>query len=108
MEYRRATSFRFVTVVEGGDSLTDFTAGSDKIQVVSANFGGLASGTLTADRFKLTGTALTNANPVFIYNGSTGALSFDSNGNGVGGVSLVATLTGPKALTAGDIQVVAA
>jgi Ca2+-binding RTX toxin-like protein len=103
-----ADAFKFVTVGDGGDNLTDFAVGSDEIQVVSANFEGLTAGTLTADRFKLFGQALTSANPVFIYNGSTGALSFDSNGNGVGGLSLLATLTRPKALTAGDIQVVAA
>ena len=46
--------------------------------------------------------------PVFLYNAATGALSFDSNGNGAGGVSQAATLTAPKNLLFSDIQVAAA
>lgn len=46
-----ADVFRFVTTAQGGDTLTDFTSGSDKIQVVSANFGALPVGTLASTRF---------------------------------------------------------
>jgi Ca2+-binding RTX toxin-like protein len=101
-------AFRFTAIEDGVDDLTDFTSGSDKIRVVSTNFGNLPIGALAANRFKAEGTTLTNANPVFLYNAATGALSFDSNGNGAGGVSQIASLTGPKTLLASDIQVVAA
>jgi Ca2+-binding RTX toxin-like protein len=51
---------------------------------------------------------LSNATSVFLYNPATGGLSFDSNGNGAGGVNQIATLSGPKTLFSFDIQVVAA
>jgi Ca2+-binding RTX toxin-like protein len=102
-----ADRFKFVKRSEGTDRLTDFASGEDKIQVVSANFG-LAEGTLPASRFVRAGTALTSTAAVFLYNATTGALAFDSNGNRAGGVSQIAILTGPKTLVASDIHVVAA
>lgn len=103
-----ADVIKFVTVTQGVDVITDFASGSDKIQVVSANFGGLPAGALAASRFKAAGVALTSASAVFIYNSTTGALSFDGDGNGRGVSVHLATLMGPKKLVAGDIQVVAA
>ncbi|WP_367268191.1 calcium-binding protein, partial [uncultured Lamprocystis sp.] len=103
-----ADVFKFVTAGQGVDRLTDFTSVTDKIQVVSANFGNLAVGTLATSRFLAAGSALLNANAVFLYSATTGSLAFDSNGNGAGGVSQIASLTGPKTLLAADIQVVAA
>jgi serralysin len=105
-----ADVFRFVTTAQGGDTLTDFASGTDKIQVVSANFGALPVGTLAASRF-VSGSApaALDANAVFLYNATTGVLSFDSNGTGAGGTTVVATLaSGFRTLTAGDLQVVAA
>lgn len=103
-----ADKFKFVTTGEGVDRITDFLTGKDKILVVSANFGGLPVGPLDPSRLVAAGTILTTADPLFLYNAGTGALSFDSNGSGAGGVTRFATLTGPKALAASDIQVVAA
>ena len=105
-----ADVFRFVTTTHGGDTLTDFTTGSDKIQVVSTNFGGLPVGTLASSRF-VSGAAPTalDANAVFLYNPTTGVLTFDSNGTGAGGTTVLTTLnSGFRTLVAGDIQVVAA
>jgi F420-dependent methylenetetrahydromethanopterin dehydrogenase len=105
-----ADVFRFVTTTQGGDTLTDFTSGSDRIQVVSSNFGALPVGTLASSRFVSSGapTAL-DANAVFLYNSTTGVLTFDSNGTGAGGTTVVATLaSGFRTLVAGDIQVAAA
>ena len=105
-----ADVFRFVTTAQGGDTLTDFTSGSDKIQVVSANFGALPVGTLASTRF-VSGSApvALDANAVFLYNATTGVLTFDSNGSGAGGTAVVATLaSGFRTLVAGDLQVVAA
>jgi Ca2+-binding RTX toxin-like protein len=103
-----ADSFRFVSTSHGTDSITDFQSGTDKIQVISPNFGNIPVGTLTSDRFVAAGTALTNGNAVFIYNGSTGGLTFDSDGNGTAAAVQIATLTGSKTLLFSDIQVVAA
>jgi Ca2+-binding RTX toxin-like protein len=91
--------FRFVTRTEGPDRITDFVSGTDRIQVVGPNFGG-------APRF--TTAPPTTASATFVYNRTTGVLTFDSNGNGVGGVSTIATLTNKPALVVGDMQVVAA
>ena len=105
-----ADVFRFVTTGQGGDTVTDFTSGSDRIQVVSANFGLLPTGTLAAARFVSGGTPVApDANAVFLYDPTSGVLTFDSNGTGAGGATVVATLaTGFRTLVAGDIQVVAA
>ena len=105
-----ADVFRFVTTGQGGDTVTDFTSGSDRIQVVSANFGLLPTGTLAAARFVSGGTPVApDANAVFLYDPTSGVLTFDSNGTGTGGATVVATLaSGFRTLVAGDIQVVAA
>jgi Ca2+-binding RTX toxin-like protein len=102
-----ADRFKFVTRGEGADSITDFASGTDKIQVVSANFGGVPVGTLLAGNFRLAGNTLPVA-PVFVYDGAAGTLSFDADGSGAGAAVLLATLTGPKTLVRADIQVVAA
>ena len=101
-----ADRFRFVSPAQGLDSLTDFVSGSDKIQVVSPNFGNLPT-LLTPSRLVAAGAPLLNGDAVFIYNGVTGALSFDVDGNGVGAAVQFAALTGPKTLVVGDFQVVA-
>ena len=103
-----ADRFRFVTVAEGADTITDFTSGTDHIQVVSANFAGLPVGRLAAARFLDSGNGPTTADAVFMYDPASGALTFDLDGNGAGAAVLIATLAGPKALVANDLQVVAA
>ena len=100
--------FRFVTVGEGHDTLTDFESGLDRIEVVSANFGGLPAGPLAADRLVTAGTPLASGAAVFLYDPASGLLAFDADGNGAGAAAPIATLSGPKTLVAGDIHVVAA
>ena len=68
---------------------------------------GLYRHMLTADNFRFAGEALPAAT-VFIFDGTTGTLSFDADGSGAGAAVQIATLTGPKTLVASDIQVVAA
>ncbi|WP_295585388.1 FG-GAP-like repeat-containing protein [uncultured Lamprocystis sp.] len=103
-----ADRFKFLSPGEGGDHLTDFQSGVDRLQVVSPNFAGLPLGRLAAARLVAAGTPLANANAVFLYNATSGSLSFDADGNGAGAAVALATLTGPKTLVAGDIQMVAA
>jgi Ca2+-binding RTX toxin-like protein len=103
-----ADTFKFVTPSQGPEDITDFTSGADEIQVVSMSFGSLTIGTLAYSSLKAAGADLTSVNPVFLYDAATGALSFDNNGKGAGGVSQIASLTGPKTLLASDIQVVVA
>ncbi len=102
-----ADVFRFVTTAEGADLLSDFTSGSDKIQVVAANFGLTAGAAVTL----LSGAstpAASGATAQFLYNSSSGALYFDRDGAGATyAASQIATLGTSKTLVGGDIQVVA-
>nr|VFK41892.1 MAG: Hemolysin-type calcium-binding repeat-containing protein [Candidatus Kentron sp. SD]VFK47851.1 MAG: Hemolysin-type calcium-binding repeat-containing protein [Candidatus Kentron sp. SD] len=90
------------------DTITDFTSGTDKIQVVSPNFGNLSVGSLALDRFLSTGATLTDANPVFLYDNGTGSLRFDRDGHGNAAPVQIASLTGNRNLNYSDIQIVAA
>nr|VFJ92798.1 MAG: Hemolysin-type calcium-binding repeat-containing protein [Candidatus Kentron sp. LFY] len=100
--------FRFVTANEGIDTITDFTSGTDKIEVVSPNFGNLSVGTLDLDRFLSTDATQTNANSVFLYDNGTGLLRFDRDGYGNAAPVQIASLIGNRNLNYSDIQIVAA
>jgi Ca2+-binding RTX toxin-like protein len=99
--------FRYYWPNDGGDTISDFRRGTDKIQVVSSNFAALPVGTLSSARL-LAGNAPTaqNSNAVFLYDTSTGTLTFDSNGSGLFGSTTLAVLTGSPTLLASDIQIV--
>jgi hypothetical protein len=103
-----ADVFFFASTAQGGDTITDFASGTDRIEVYSANFANLAVGTLAASRF-VSGAApvALDGNAVFLYNSSNGQLSFDSNGSAAGGTTLIALLSGGASLNAGDIRIVA-
>ncbi|MCT0230357.1 hypothetical protein KQ306_05705 [Synechococcus sp. CS-1324] len=98
--------FKYFASNQGLDLITDFTAASEQIQVVSAGFGALPLGTLAAANFRLAAQPLP-ASAVFVYDGATGILSFDADGSGLGGAVSFAQLTGLPALTATNIQIMA-
>ena len=52
------------------------------------------------------GTAAGDADDRIIYNSATGALSYDSNGNAVGGVTQIAQLDAGTVLTVSDFAVI--
>ena len=80
-----ADLFRYLSASAGQDSITDFTAGVDKIQVVASGFGNLPAGALQANNFVSSATpAATQAAPQFLYNTTTGMLAFDADGTGGG------------------------
>jgi Ca2+-binding RTX toxin-like protein len=66
---------------------------------------GLAAGTLNADAFHI-GPAAADAEDRIIYNSTSGALSFDSNGSATGGATKFAQLTAGLLLTNADFLVV--
>jgi Ca2+-binding RTX toxin-like protein len=103
-----ADTFFFASIAQGGDTITDFVSGTDRIEVYSTNFASLAVGTLVSSRF-VSGVApvALDGNAVFLYNSSNGQLSFDSNGTAAGGTTLLALLSGAVSLNAGDIRIVA-
>jgi len=80
--------------------------GGDKLVLENAQFTGLAPGALAAGAFE-TGTAASDAGDRIIYNPTTGALMFDSDGTGAAAAILFATLDNhPVGLSAGDFLVI--
>ena len=97
--------FRFNASNEGIDRITDFSVIDDTIAVAAA-FGGLTVGTLAASAFRI-GSSFTTSSERFLYNNSTGALSFDRDGIASGfATTQIATLNTGLALTNADILVV--
>ncbi|QRM28126.1 calcium-binding protein [Microvirga sp. VF16] len=99
-------NFRFDTALGGGniDTITDFTAGQDLIVLSRGVFTAFSGGwmpslTVSASAFTIGAAASSSAHRL-VYNGATGALSYDADG--VGGVAQVqfATLAKNLALTA--------
>jgi len=74
-------TFAFNSFNEGIDTIYDFNATNELIQVSAAGFGGgLSSGSLQTSQFTL-GTSATTSENRFIYNSATGGLFFDQDGS---------------------------
>ncbi|MBN4003277.1 calcium-binding protein [Nostoc sp. LPT] len=74
-------TFVFNNYNKGVDSIYDFNATNELIQVSAASFGGgLSPGSLNTNQFTL-GTSATTSNQRFIYNSATGGLFFDLDGS---------------------------
>ncbi|MEH2035570.1 hypothetical protein [Nostoc sp.] len=77
-------TFVFNSYNKGVDSIYDFNANNELIQVSAAGFGGgLSAGSLKTSQFTL-GTSPTTSNQRFIYNSATGGLFFDIDGSASG------------------------
>ena len=101
-----ADLFRYLNTTEGGDSITDFVPGVDKLQVVGAGFGSLAVGALSAGNFVSGAAPVANsAVAQFLYNTASGLLSFDADGTGSGVAVNLVTLVGQPALSAAGFMV---
>ena len=87
------------------DRITDFDPTADKIQLAKTIFTALKAGALPASAFFI-GTAAHDADDRIIYNATTGALTYDSNGNAAGGATQFATLKPGLAVVASDFTVV--
>ncbi|TIT03019.1 MAG: calcium-binding protein, partial [Mesorhizobium sp.] len=100
-------AFVFNTALGSGniDRVTDFNKSQDKIHLDNAIFAGLNAGALTAAAF-FAGTAAHDSSDHIIYNNSTGALSFDSDGIGGAAQIQFATLSPGLSLTAASIFVI--
>jgi Ca2+-binding RTX toxin-like protein len=95
------------------DTITDFSAAaSGNNDVIRLENSGIfttltVTGALNVAFFKANATGVaTDANDHIIYNTTTGALSYDSNGNAAGGVTQFATLTAHPAISAADFFVI--
>ncbi len=93
----------------GGEVITDFQSGVDKIAFIGAT-SGFASFSLGANLFLQTsgptGTQGTTNGPTLIYDRTAGALWFDSNGNQAGGLNYLASLLNTPTLTGADFIVI--
>ena len=87
------------------DTVVDFSVANDTFRLENAVFAGLAVGALAADAFHI-GAAAADAEDRIIYNSGTGALSFDSNGNAAGGLTMFAQLSAGLGLNSADFVVV--
>jgi Ca2+-binding RTX toxin-like protein len=91
------------------DTITDYTSGSDSMQLALAMFGGIgATGALSATAF-VSGAGLTAATTEMehvVYDTSSGMLYYDADGAGGAASVAFATLTDAPALTAADFAVV--
>jgi len=87
--------------------IDDFNPALDLIEVSASGFGGgLVTGpSITAEQFRL-GSSAQDASDRFIYESSTGILSFDVDGSGATEQSALTTLVGGLSMTNNDIFVV--
>ncbi|GAB6141273.1 hypothetical protein JCM14076_20020 [Methylosoma difficile] len=103
-----ADLFRFNTSLTNNiDTITDFNAVDDVIELKNTIFTQLTSlGTLSASHF-VVGPAALDSNDYLIYNSSTGALSYDADGNGANAMVQIALLSTGLAMTYTDFIVAA-
>ena len=103
-----ADQFKFDTVLNpltNVDSIVDFAAGSDKIDMSHTIFSALSAGTLSSSAF-FAGTAAQNASEHVIYNPGTGGLYYDPDGNGSVAATEFAKLSAGLVLHNTDFAVV--
>lgn len=102
-----ADAFVFDTALGPVDEITDFTAGTDQIQLDHTIFDTLSVGPLAAGAFRANYTGLPiDLTDRIIYEIDTGALIYDEDGNGsVAGVHF-ATLSANLSLSASDFLVI--
>ncbi|RWM09960.1 MAG: calcium-binding protein, partial [Mesorhizobium sp.] len=86
------------------DRIADFNPSQNKIHLDDAAFAGLKLGGLSSDAF-FAGRAAHDSSDHIIYNSSTGALSFDSDGIGGAAQTQFATLSPDLSLTAASFFV---
>lgn len=87
------------------DTITDFSVLDDSIHLDDAIFAGLSTGILSAGAFRV-GSAAQDADDHILYNSATGALLYDSDGNGAAAAVQFAKLTPGLALTNADFLIV--
>lgn len=89
------------------DTITDFTAGADKIELSRTVFGALAAGGLPAVQFFAGAGAVAapTASERIVYDTATGDLYYDADGAGGAAAVKFATLSTKPAITQADILI---
>lgn len=90
------------------DTITDFNAPADTIRLENAIFTalGAATGVLNAAMFKDISLSAIDASDRILYNGTTGALLYDTDGSGAAAAVQFATVSGAPTLTVADFFVI--
>ncbi len=97
-------TFRFASATDGGDTITDFISGRDKLSFVASEFGALKAGKLKAATFiAAAGATAQTAAQHFIYDTTSTTLYYDADGNGAGQAVVIAVLQGVPTLSYKDI-----
>ncbi|HSI29299.1 MAG TPA: calcium-binding protein, partial [Methylophilus sp.] len=89
----------------GVDTITDFTRGTDKLELHLDQYSKLAGFNANNLRVNATGTAQ-DSNDYLVYNTTTKTLSYDADGNGSGAKVDIAVLTGVNTLSTSDFIIV--
>ncbi|MEH2212487.1 beta strand repeat-containing protein [Nostoc sp.] len=76
-------TFTVYSYTKGVDTIDDFNATNELIQLSAYGFGSRSIGSLSANKFTI-GTSATTSEERFIYNSATGALFFDQDGSASG------------------------
>jgi Ca2+-binding RTX toxin-like protein len=102
-----ADSFVFdvALIPANADVIEDFDPAADAIHLDSAIFAALAAGALDPGSF-VVDAAPADADDHLLYNSATGALSYDSDGDGAGAAIQFATLSNLAVLSAADFLVI--
>ncbi|GAB1393619.1 hypothetical protein MASR1M60_17830 [Rhodocyclaceae bacterium] len=96
--------FRYEATTEGGDMLTDFRSGQDKLAFSGEAFGGLSSGKIDAGLFAI-GSSAQTAEQRFVFNSATNSLYYDADGSGGETAVLIGTFTGVTSLLVKDFVI---
>ena len=100
-------TFVFKSALNGAtnvDTITDFTVGTDTIELARSVFSALSTGALDSDAFQV-GSAAVDASDRIIYDSATGDLFYDADGSGAGAAVRFATLSTGLTLTASDFVI---
>lgn len=95
-------TFVFTGLADGGDLISDFMQGADRIALVGAEFG-LSAGTLAAGRFALGAAAA--AQGQFLYEQASSTLLWDADGTGSGAGVTIARFRPGQILKADDLSI---
>lgn len=85
----------------GVDTITDFTRGTDKLELHLDQYSQLSGFNSSMLRVNASGTAQ-DSNDYLVYNTTTKTLSYDADGNGAGAAVNIAVLTGVTTLSTSD------
>lgn len=93
-------NFAYRSAGEGGDTIQDFVVADDTLQFLASAFNQVPGGTVNL--VSGSNPTATTTQSVFLYNTTTGFLSYDADGTASGGAVVIANLIGAPALTPAD------